>query len=227
MKTIADIYERYPLKRGLSGYLGYMGGMLLSRMLLRLKASGLENIPPEAPYVLSPNHVTYVDGMWAASFLPKGHFRKLCCMAAKELEDSHGPFGRLIIRVGRGIAADRFGNPVRALIIAKKQLDKGEILLVHPEGTRSADGGLGEFKDGAAYLAVKADCPLIPVYVEGGFEVFNRHMKYPKPFLKPFRRKAVTIHYGKPLYASDFSSAKMMTAALKQSIEEMRNDAGQ
>lgn len=218
-----NIYKRYPLKRGITGYLGYMGGMFATRLLIKLRAKGTENIPLQAPYVLAPNHVTYVDGMWVAAYLPGNHFRKLCCMTAKELEDSHGPFGRLIVRVGRGIAADRFGNPIRALIIAKQQLDIGQILLLHPEGTRSPDGLLGEFKDGAAYLSVKAECPLIPVYIEGGFDVFNRHMKYPKPFIKPFRKKTVTIHYGKPLIPSDYKNAHEMTNALTASIEALRS----
>ncbi|MDD4716633.1 MAG: lysophospholipid acyltransferase family protein [Eubacteriales bacterium] len=219
-----SIYRRYPLKRGITGWFGYIGGMLLSRLLIRLRAEGTENIPKHPPYVLAPNHVTYVDGMWVASFLPYGHFNDLCCMAAKELEDSHGPFGRLIVRVGRGIAADRFGNPIRALIIAKQQLDKGQILLLHPEGTRSSDGGLGEFKDGAAYLSMKANCPLIPVYIEGGYDVFNRHMKYPRPFIRPFRRKTVTVHYGQPLDPDDYSSAHEMTSALSGSVDSMREN---
>ncbi|MHB8961932.1 MAG: lysophospholipid acyltransferase family protein [Saccharofermentanales bacterium] len=222
-QPVASIYKMYPVRRGLTGILGFTAGMLVSRISLRLRAVDRHNIPKNAPYVIAPNHVTYVDGMWAASFLPAGHFKLFCCMAAKELEDSRGAFGRLIMKVGRGIAADRFGNPVRALILAKQQLDMKQILLLHPEGTRSPDGQLGEFKDGAAYLAIKAHCPLLPVYVSGGYDVFNRHMKWPKPFAGPFRRKKVTIVFGKPLLPDDFKSAPEMTAALLASIIEMRD----
>ncbi len=223
----AGIYRQYPKKRGLTGHLGYAAGLTVSRMLLRLRAVGTENIPRDPPYVISPNHVTYVDGLWVASFLPKGHFRLLCSMAAKELEESHGAFGRLIVRVGRGIAADRFGNPVRALILAKQQLDKKQILLLHPEGTRSPDGQLGEFKDGAAYLSIKARCPLLPVYIAGGYDVFNRHLKWPRPFAGPLRRKSVTIVFGKPLLPGQFASASEMTDALLGSIRAMKAQYGQ
>jgi 1-acyl-sn-glycerol-3-phosphate acyltransferase len=222
----ASIYKRYPVRRGLVGWAGFAAGMLCSRLFVRIRAVGTHHIPKDPPYVIAPNHVTYVDGMWAGSYLPHGHFSRFCCMAAKELEDSHGALGRLIMKVGRGIAADRFGNPVRALILAKQQLEQKQILLLHPEGTRSPDGQLGEFKDGAAYLAIKAHCPLLPVYVAGGYEVYNRHMKWPQPFAGPFRRKHVTIVFGAPLLPENYKSASEMTAALLQSILELREKYG-
>lgn len=218
-----NVFKRYPTPRGLTGLLGYFGGMLYSRLFLKLSSEGRCNIPKTPPYIIAPNHVTYVDGMWAASYLPRGHFKVFCSMAAKELEESHGAFGRLIMRVGRGIASDRFGNPVRSLILAKQQLEKGQILLLHPEGTRSSDGNLGEFKDGASYLAFKANCPILPVYIDGGYEVFNRHMKWPKPFISPFKRKRVTVVYGKPLYSSDYEKPAEMTKALYSAIEQLRD----
>lgn len=218
----ASMYSRYPVDRGLIGYLGNAAGMIATRLFIKLRAVGTENIPTSPPYVMAPNHVTYVDGMWVSAYLPSHHFKAMCCMAAKELEDSHGLLGKLIMRVGRGIAADRFGNPVRALILAKKQLDENQILLLHPEGTRSPDGKLGELKDGAAYLSMKAGCPLLPIYIHGGYEVFNRHMKFPKPFSKkPFRKKKVTIHYGKPLLPSNFKKASEMTAELTAWMKDM------
>jgi len=220
-----NIYSRYFVKRGFQGWLGYTFGMVLSRIFIKLKAVGTENIPLNTPYVMAPNHVTYVDGMWVSSYIPRKHFKVMCCMAAKELEDSHGWLGRLIMKVGRGIAADRFGNPIRALILAKKQLDEGEILLIHPEGTRSSDGKLSELKDGASYLSLKAKCPLLPIYIHGGYEVFNRHMKLPNPFKKkPFGRKTVTLYYGKPLMPSNYKNACEMTAALTEWMKKLEDE---
>lgn len=224
VETPHEILNRYPVERGIQGEIGNAIGMLASRIFLRLRAHGIENIPANAPYVISPNHVTYVDGMWVASYLPRKHFNVMCCMAAKELEDSRGWLGRLIMKVGRGIAADRFGNPVRALILAKKQLEEGQILLLHPEGTRSPDGKVGELKDGACYLAKKANCPLLPVYIVGGYDVFNRHMKFPQTFdWKNFRRKRVTLYYGKPFLPADFKKATDMTAALTAWMMDMED----
>lgn len=211
---------QYPVPRGLVGNLGFFAGMLLTRLFIRLSAVGLENIPEKTPYVIAANHETYVDGMWIGAYLRHDHFKHLACIAAKDLEESHGPFGRLIVRVGRGIPIDRFGNPIRGLIIAKKKVDEGNIMLIHPEGTRSSDGRLAEMKNGAAYIAIKSHVPMLPVFVDGGYEVFNRHLKNPQPFDKQGRRKKVVLHFGKPLNPADYPDAQVMTQALTDWMEE-------
>ncbi|HEY5466160.1 MAG TPA: lysophospholipid acyltransferase family protein [Clostridia bacterium] len=204
-----------PTTRGLIGHFANFVAMGLSRMFLHIVVEGRENIPAKPPYVLAANHETYIDGMWLGAYLPKGHFRQFCSLAASDLLTRHGLLGKLILLVGRGIRIDRYGNPIRGLILAKKEVEKGAILLVHPEGTRSEDGRLGEFKDGAAYVAYKAGVPMVPVFIDGGYEVFNRHMRNPKPFLPgTLHRKTIIITYGKPLLPADFIDPHAMTDAL-------------
>lgn len=195
--------------------------MGLSRALLRIRVQGCENIPAAPPYVLAANHETYIDGMWIGAHLPRGHFRRFCSLAASDLKTRHGWLGKAILQVGRGIQVDRFGNPVRGLIIAKKEVEKGGILLVHPEGTRSEDGRLGEFKDGAAYVSIKARAPLVPVFIDGGYEIFNRHMRNPRPLVPgTLRRKQLVITYGEPLLPEQYPDAHAMTAALTAWMEK-------
>lgn len=214
-QTAESQYSKYPIRRGLTGNLAMALAMAYTRLNIKLHAEGLDHIPTEIPYVIAANHETYVDGMLIGAYLPRRHFRKMCCIAAKELEDKHGLLGRLIVKVGRAIAIDRFGNPTRGLIIARKKVDEGNVLLVHPEGTRTEDGRLGQFKEGAAYIAMKSKVPLLPVFIDGGYEVFSRHMKNPRP-RDPVtgRCREVILIFGKPFYPSDFSSARDMTAAL-------------
>jgi 1-acyl-sn-glycerol-3-phosphate acyltransferase len=209
------IEKKYPMRRGLVGRLSYGLGMAYARHIINLRAEGLENIPRQIPYVIAANHETYVDGMLIGSYLPREHFKVLSCIAASELADRHGILGRVILRVGRAIPIDRFGNPVRGLIIAKKKVDEGNIMLVHPEGTRSLDGRLGEMKDGAAYIAIKSKVPLLPVFIDGAYEVFNRYMKHPvgrDPVTR--QRREVVLTFGKPFNPGDFSNARELTAAL-------------
>jgi 1-acyl-sn-glycerol-3-phosphate acyltransferase len=211
---------RYPLSRGFIGNLGFLVGVIIAKTAVRLRVRGQENIPATIPYVIAANHQTYVDGMLIGAFMPREHFKHLASLTAKDLEETHGLFGKLIVRVGRGIAVDRFGNPIRGLIIAKKKVEEGNILLVHPEGTRSPDGELGEMKDGAAYIAHKGKVPLLPVFIEGAYEVFNRHMKWPQFFDKSTgKRRLVTIVFGKPLDPKDYANAKEMTIALVEWME--------
>ena len=214
-------YLRYPLRRGLVGNMAFLFGMAYTHLGLYLKAEGQKNIPAKVPYVIAANHETYVDGMWIGSFLPRNHFRLMSCIAAKDLEDRHGLLGKLIVRVGRAISIDRFGNPVRGLIIARKKVEEGNILLVHPEGTRTRNGRLGEFKDGAAYIAMKSNVPLLPVFIDGGYEVFSRHMKAPQPIdSKSGRKRTVILSFGKPLLPADYKNPQEMTEALTRWMEE-------
>ena len=215
------LYNKYPMRRGLVGNLANFAGKAYTRMSITLRAEGLENIPAAAPYVIAANHETYVDGMFIGAYLPRRHFRKMACIAAKDLEDQHGLLGKLIVRVGRAIAIDRFGNPVRGLIIARKKVDEGNILLVHPEGTRSPDGRLGVFKDGAAYIATKSKVPLLPVFIDGGYEVFSRHMKWPQTKdPKTGRRREIILTFGKPFLPKDFKDMREMALALENWMKE-------
>lgn len=219
----AKVKDRYPMKRGFIGNFFFGVGVLGTYTLIRFKAEGLSNIPKDVPYVIAANHQTYVDGMWIARFLPRKHFKVMCCLAGSDLETDHGLLGKLIMRVGRGIAVDRYGSPVRGLIKAKKEIEKGHVMLVHPEGTRTSDGLVADLKDGAAYMAVKANVPVLPVYISGGYDVFSRHMKKPKTWDKANkRRKKVTIHFGPVILPETFGKdAHKLTSAIQDWLREM------
>ncbi len=213
--SAAKFDKKYPLKRGLVGKITYGLGLTVARLTVKLRAEGLENIPKTPPYVIAANHETYVDGMLIGSYLPKKHFKVMSCIANQELGSSHGIFGRLILRVGRAIPIDKCGNPVRGLIIAKRKVEEGFIMLVHPEGTRSPDGRLGKFMDGAAFISMKSKAPLLPVFLDGAYEVFNRHMKLPQgkdPITR--QRREIILTFGKPFDPADFKDVTGMAKAL-------------
>ncbi|MGI6076578.1 MAG: lysophospholipid acyltransferase family protein [Fastidiosipilaceae bacterium] len=215
-------YEVQPTKRGFLGRFYYKAGMWLTHRMVDLEGVGMENIPTEVPYIIAANHETYVDGMIIASFLPKKHFEVFSSLAAQDLLTEHGPFGHVIMKVGRGIPLNRKGNPARGLIAAKQQVDKGNILLVHPEGTRSVDGRLGEMQDGASFLSIKANVPMLPVFIDGGYEVFNRYMKWPNGHDKENKTKRkVIINFGKPFLPANYKSPKKMTEDLTAWMKNM------
>ncbi|MBQ0011592.1 MAG: 1-acyl-sn-glycerol-3-phosphate acyltransferase [Clostridiales bacterium] len=221
--TAAELDKKYPTPRGFTGFFWYHVSMAITKILVKLRAEGKKNIPSAAPYIVCANHQTYADGMWIMSFLPRKHRKVFCSLAASDLETNYGALGRTMMHVGRGIAVDRFGNPVRGLIKAKKEVEKGNIVLVHPEGTRTSDGHVAEFKDGAAYLSVKADVPLLPIYIEGGYQAWSRHMKRPQTWDKVHhRRKRITIHYGVPFMPGDYDhDAHKLSAAVYDWMKEM------
>ncbi len=212
--------EKYPTKRGFWDVCAKNGFLFLTHLLCDMKCIGRENFPANNPYVVASNHQSYPDGVLIIDYLPKGHFKWMCCLAASDLETNHGSLGRLIMRVGRGIAVDRYGNPVRGLIKAKKEIEKGNICFVFPEGTRSHTGKLAEMKDGAAYLAIKANVPMVPVYIAGAYQIWPRTSKHPHP-LDGLKRRKIRIYVGEPLYGKDYDNdAHKMTEALSKWMHE-------
>lgn len=216
--------KKYPTKRGFIGNAAKFFFLLYTSVVINIKCINRQNFPKQNPYVIASNHQSYPDGVWIAKYLPRGHFKKMCCLAGADLETDHGTIGRLIMKVGRAIAVDRYGNPVRGLIKAKKEVEKGDICLVFPEGTRSATGEIGELKDGACYLAIKANVPLVPVFISGAYQVWPRQAKKMKPFKGFMKRKKMRIIVGEPIYGKDFDNdAHKMTAHLQNWMQDMYN----
>lgn len=222
MKTIIPAEENVkPIERNFLGKFGYYAGKFLVKSLTRFEVRGTENLPDSAPYLLAPNHETYVDGLLVGMGLPRKHFDKFTALAAKELWESTGFLGKIIMRTGRGIPIDRKGSPRTSLKISINQLSEGNILMVHPEGTRSANGQLGIIKEGASFIAKQAGDPVVPVFIDGGYEIYSRHMKFPRPFKSFLKRRRLIVTYGKPLYPEDFKNSKELTKALSAWLHEM------
>lgn len=186
-----------------------------ARMLLRIAgakvtAVGAENADPETPYVICPNHVSYMDTPVLLSYVP-ANFRFL---ARKELFLI--PFlGGHLKRAGN--ISVPLEDPKASLKVlshaghAMKQ--NGVSLLIFPEGGRSVTGEMEPFKDGAAYLAIKGEVPILPVAIIGIRDVLPMHSHH----LRPGR---VTIRIGKPIETAGLHSHDR-TAITKRVFEEI------
>ena len=64
----------------------------------------------------------------------------------------------------------------------KEKLKEKWGILIHPEGTRSKDGKLGMFKQGAAKLSIDSDSPIVPAYIHGGYEIYPSHYTHIKSY---------------------------------------------
>lgn len=211
-----------PGERSLWGNFLFHTGILVTKYYAKLAYKGQENIPEEAPYVLAANHQTYADGLFIASGLPKSHFEKFSAMVGADVATEHGTPGKIIAAVARPVYVNRHGgNPVRGLIGAKNACQAGNIMLVHPEGTRTHDGRLGELHSGAAYIAIKGQVPLVPVYISGGYETFSRYDKRPR-HKSPItgKRNKITVEYGEPMYFERRFDAHVATDMIRDWMQE-------
>jgi len=97
-------------------------------------------------------------------------------------------------------------------------------MFIHPEGTRSRSGKMGEFKQGAAQLAIKSGVKIVPVCIDGAYEVYPPHRRLPRIFdWKHFKRYTIKISFGKPLEVTGKNAAEL-TEQLQEKIVEMKNE---
>jgi 1-acyl-sn-glycerol-3-phosphate acyltransferase len=158
-------------------------GFILA-LLTRRKIYGLENIPERGPYLVIVNHMSMVDPPLVMAALPV----QMTVFAASTHRDDFF-IGELMNQVG-AIWVKR-GEPDRqALRTALDLLAAGGIMGLAPEGTRSKTGALQRGRIGTAYLATRADVPLLPVVVTGTDTAFAT--------LKKFKRPTLTVTIGKP-----------------------------
>jgi 1-acyl-sn-glycerol-3-phosphate acyltransferase len=135
---------------------------------VRVKVEGLDKIDPGASYVFCSNHLSYMDTPVVLSSIP-AEFRFL----AKEGLFQIPLLGTHLKQAGHiPVPREDPRRSVRTMTTASRIMhERGISLLIFPEGGRSHDGVLQPFKEGAAYIAIKAQAPLVPVAVTGTREI--------------------------------------------------------
>jgi 1-acyl-sn-glycerol-3-phosphate acyltransferase len=151
-----------------------------------LEFHGVENIPREGGLIITPNHQTYADPPLVT--IPVR--RRVYYMAWDKLFAV--PLLGQLIRILRAFPVDIYSNDPGAVREARRLVQDGAAVMIFPEGGRSFDGTLGDFKLGAFRLAVTLGATVLPVTIAGGFEAWPPQRMLP-------RRGRMTITYHPPL----------------------------
>jgi 1-acyl-sn-glycerol-3-phosphate acyltransferase len=156
-------------------------------ILFSWKVEGRENIPLTGPLILVINHVNLSDPFFLLFSFP----RWINFVAKEEL--FHSPFLRPWLRWAGAIPIRRrgtVGDKQQALKSAGNALERGLILGMFPEGSRSYDGKLREGKPGSAVIASKTNVPLLPVGIVGTDKI--------KGISWLWKRPRIIVNIGKP-----------------------------
>lgn len=162
--------------------------------LLRLRTRGLEHLPRQGPYLICPNHQSYMDPFVLIAPLPFSIFRRMFFVGYSALFRSW-PM-KIAARLTHIVPVDPDAHLLRAMKAGAAGLRKGLILCIFPEGGRSFDGTLQPFKKGAAILARELAAPVIPAAIQGTHEVWPRDSMRIRPH-------KVTITFGPPIRPED------------------------
>lgn len=134
---------------------------------LKTRIQGIENIPHNRPAIYVCNHQSNFDIPIVYAGLPI-QFR---WMAKQEL--FRVPFFGLAMKRSGIIAIDRSNRrtTMHSIIVAAQRIKEGTSVIIFPEGTRTPDGQLQEFKKGALFIATKAQVPVVPIAIHGSFQI--------------------------------------------------------
>ncbi len=174
----------------------FMGPLL--RLLGRPKVEGLEYVPRSGPVILASNHLAVADSF----YLPLAVRPRITFLAKSEYFTGTGIkgwFNRWFYSATGNVPIDRTDADAAqaALVTAQRLLERGKLICMYPEGTRSPDGRLYKGKTGLARLALETQVPVIPVAMIGT-DVVN------PPGSKMWRFGRVTVRFGKPMDFSRF-----------------------
>ncbi|MFI6287851.1 lysophospholipid acyltransferase family protein [Streptomyces sp. NPDC051018] len=187
----------------------------LLRLLFRPRIEGLEHIPEDGAAIVAGNHLSFSDHF----LMPAIIGRRITFLAKAEYFTGPGLKGRLtaaFFRSAGQIPVDRSGKEAGQAAIREGLgvLDKGELLGIYPEGTRSHDGRLYKGKVGVAVMALRAGVPVIPCAMVGTFEI-----QPPGQVLPRIRR--VTVRFGEPLEFSRYAGMENEKAVIRAITDEI------
>jgi long-chain acyl-CoA synthetase len=167
---------------------------LFFHLYFRFKARGMKNIP-DGPCIIAPNHQSFFDGLFVASYLQTKQIKKTYFYA----KEKHVRQSWLKFLANRNniIVMDLNKDLKTSIQKLAEVLKRQKNLIIFPEGTRSVSGQLGQFKKTFAILSRELNIPVVPVRIEGANNALPKGSIFPRPFTK------VKIEFLKPIYPSD------------------------
>jgi long-chain acyl-CoA synthetase len=135
-----------------------------SRLFFRSEGTGMENIP-EGPCLIAPNHESTLDPFLVLCFLDKQTLKNTFSYAKKDHARSW--FRRYLASHANVIIVDLSKDLKTSILKIAKVLKQGKKILIFPEGTRTKNGEIGDFKITYAILSTELKMPVVPVAISG------------------------------------------------------------
>ena len=151
-----------------------------------------EPLPRSGGLLMLSSHQSHLDPL----LLGLATDRRLSSLARSSLY-TFKPFGFVITALD-AVPIDREASTLTAMKAVIRRLQGGAAVAIYPEGTRTRDGRLGEFKSGFALLARRAGVPIVPVAIVGAFECWPRTRLLPRP-------GRIRLEFGRLLTADEVS----------------------
>ena len=190
----------------------------ICKIYFNVEIKGLEHFPKEGSFFICPNHTSYLDSVLFGMINKKISKRFVGLLAKDYFEKTLFPVISLLTNV---IPFDRTSNELvleKNLQYINSCIEKQGILILFPEGTRSSNGEIQEFKTGISWFTQRTGLAVVPAYIDGAFELCPKGRLFPRP-------GKISIHFGAPIHYNEQQnrhSRNQFIKSLQEKVSQLK-----
>ena len=212
------LFSPFDYKKGriLGFIVKYWAKTIFKTVNINVRVIGLDKLDRNADYIFAPNHASSLDIPLILGFLP------FWIVPISKIELKWIPFLGWAMQAAGHVFVDRRDHEKAMLSIAKIKnslLKNPRSILIFPEGSRTNDGKVNQFKTGGLSIGISTKISIVPVAIEGTFESLSKHSK-------KFVNKLLTINIGSPLDTRKYSldDRKDLAIIVNSEVKKLKNE---
>ena len=212
------LFSPFDYKKGriLGFIVKYWAKTIFKTMNINVRVIGLDKLDRNADYIFAPNHASSLDIPLILGFLP------FWIVPISKIELKWVPFLGWAMQAAGHVFVDRRDHEKAMLSIAKIKnslLKNPRSILIFPEGSRTNDGKVNQFKTGGLSIGISTKISIVPVAIEGTFESLSKHSK-------KFVNKLLTINIGSPVDTRKYSldDRKDLAIIVNSEVKKLKNE---
>ena len=212
------LFSPFDYKKGriLGSIVKYWAKSIFKTMNINVRVIGLDKLDRNADYIFAPNHASSLDIPLILGFLP------FWIVPISKIELKWIPFLGWAMQAAGHVFVDRRDHEKAMLSIAKIKnslLKNPRSILIFPEGSRTNDGKVNQFKTGGLSIGISTKISIVPVAIEGTFDSLSKHSK-------KFDNKLLTINIGSPVDTRKYSleDRKNLAIIVNSEVKKLKNE---
>ena len=212
------LFSPFDYKKGriLGFIVKYWAKTIFKTMNINVRVIGLDKLDRNADYIFAPNHASSLDIPLILGFLP------FWIVPISKIELKWIPFLGWAMQAAGHVFVDRRDHEKAMLSIAKIKnslLKNPRSILIFPEGSRTNDGKVNQFKTGGLSIGISTKISIVPLAIQGTFESLSKHSK-------KFVNKLLTINIGSPVDTRKYSldDRKNLAIIVNSEVKRLKNE---
>ncbi len=212
------LFSPFDYKKGrIIGFIvQYWAKTIFKTMNINVRVVGIDKLNRDADYIFAPNHASSLDIPLILGFLP------FWIVPISKIELKWIPFLGWAMQAAGHVFVDRRDHEKAMFSITKIKnslIKNPRSILIFPEGSRTNDGKVNQFKTGGLSIGISTEIPIVPIAIDGTFESLSKHSKI-------FFNKLLTINIGSPIDTRKYSldDRKDLANFVNKEVIKLKNE---